>query len=169
MFSLEVSSVLPQEVGTVRAIGEIMGATSYDRSVVLNYSLQKPSESFRICCQVKGALLFYEILGSKGEITKPYFTLNLADYQQGPMIAWTQRRCFIGNQKEYFMFDVPTGKSQVLFTMENSQPHILVLNNDILLVHGNILLKFLFFLLFLIYFIVFNLFIYYFIFIYYYL
>lgn len=79
IYSQEVIARIPKEVeapeATVRAIGHFMGVSGNNR--VLTASVQHPRELFRVCCQVRGGLMFYEILGSKGETPVPYVTIPL--------------------------------------------------------------------------------------------
>lgn len=144
MFSLDISGIIPKEVGTteatVRAIGQLMGVTGDNR--VLSFCVQFPRDLFRICCQIRGALMFYEILGSKGEQPFPFLTIPLQENQHGQQMEWTEKRCFIGTSSEYISFDLNTQKCFQLFSLDNTAAQIVCTHEDLLLISGNILFFF---------------------------
>lgn len=144
MYSLDINTTIPKEVGTteatVRAIGQFMGVAGDNR--VLSFCVQFPRELFRVCCQIRGALMFYEILGSKGEQPYPFLTIPLQENQQGQQMEWTERRCFIGTSNDYISFDLNTQKVFQLFSLDNTAAQIVCTSEDLLLVSGNILFFF---------------------------
>ena len=140
MYSLEISATIPKEVGTmatsVRAIGQLMGVKG-DNSVT-SFCVQYPRELFRVCCQIRGAIMFYEILGSKGEQPEPFLTIPLQENQLGQQMEWTERRCVIGTTQEYISFDLTTRIPQQLFALDNSPAQIICTHEDLLLVSGRV-------------------------------
>ena len=145
MFSLDISARIPKELNT---IGQLMRGNNR----VISFCIQYPAELFRVCCQVKGALMFYEILGSKNEQPQPFLTIPLLEYQQGTHMLWTGRRCFIGTPREYVTCELPLSAQQTplypqpLFQLpEATRPYMIIASNDILLASGNILFILFFF------------------------
>mgnify|MGYP005995456009 CR=1 FL=1 len=140
MYSFDIGATIPKEVGTteatMRAIGQFMGMAGDNR--VTSFCVQYPRELFRVCCQIRGALMFYEILGSKGEQPFPFMTIPLQENQLGQQMKWTKRRCFIGTGTEYLAFDLNSKLPQPWFTLDNSPAQIICTDEDLLLVSGRV-------------------------------
>jgi len=149
--SLQVRARIPADTAaaagateaTLHALGELMGMAG-DRGRVLSFCVGPGADRFRVCCQLRGALHFYDLSGARGASgLAPYASRPLADAHQGPLMAWPGRRLFIAGPHGYSVHEAPAAPSaatpqqpQSLFSLDGGRPAMLALPSEVLLVAG---------------------------------
>ena len=105
---------------------------------VMNFCVQYPRDTFRVCCQTRSGLSFYEIQSSKKEPV-PFLSVPLLEAQLSPRMEWAMNRCFLGTSTNYLAVDLTTGQIQQLFALpQNGRPLMACTQEDILLVSDQV-------------------------------